>query len=57
MGLMLDSSVLIAATCLRFGHRIATLNEGEFGRIEGLALADARPYIKQMEGGSSSANS
>ena len=35
----------IAATCLRFDHRLATLNEKEFIRVEGLQLANARPYI------------
>jgi predicted nucleic acid-binding protein len=37
--------MLIAASCLRFGHRLATLNEKEFNRVEGLQLANARPYI------------
>jgi tRNA(fMet)-specific endonuclease VapC len=39
--------MMIAATSLRFGHRLATLNEGEFGRVDGLQLANARPYIKE----------
>jgi len=39
--------MMIAATCLRFGHRLATLNESEFGRVEGLKLANARTYIKE----------
>jgi len=39
--------MMIAATSLRFGHRLATLNENEFARVEGLELADARSYIKQ----------
>lgn len=38
--------MLIAATCLRFGHRLATLNEGEFRRVDGLHLANARPYVR-----------
>jgi len=38
--------MMIAATCLRFGHRLGTLNEGEFTRVDGLELADARPYAK-----------
>lgn len=41
MGLMLDRSLLIAATCLRFGHRLATLNESEFKRVDGLELANS----------------
>jgi len=39
--------MLIAASCLRFGHRLATLNEKEFVRVEGLRLANARPYVIQ----------
>ncbi len=39
--------MLIAATGLRHGLEIATLNEGEFERIEGLKLAKARPYLKK----------
>lgn len=39
--------MLIAAVCLRFGHRIATLDEGEFQRIAGLDLANARPYVRE----------
>ena len=38
--------MLIAATCLTFGHRLATLNEREFERVEGLILADARGFVK-----------
>ncbi len=38
--------MMIAAICLRFGHKLATLNEGEFGRVEGLILANARPYLR-----------
>ncbi len=37
--------MLIAATCLRFGHRLATLNEKEFSHLEGLALANAHPFF------------
>lgn len=37
--------MLIAATCLAFGHRLATLNEGEFERVEGLELANARKHL------------
>lgn len=36
--------MLIAATCLRFGFRLATLNEDEFKRVHGLHLANATPY-------------
>jgi tRNA(fMet)-specific endonuclease VapC len=38
--------MMIAATGLRFGLTIATLNESEFNRVEGLTLANARPYLK-----------
>jgi predicted nucleic acid-binding protein len=36
----------IAATGLRYGLEIATLNESEFQRVPGLKLANARPYLK-----------
>lgn len=36
--------MMIAATCLRFGHRLATLNEREFSRVPNLRLADARRF-------------
>ncbi len=36
--------MLIAATCLRYGHRLATLNTDEFNRVAGLELADVRPF-------------
>ena len=39
--------MMIAAICLRFGHKLATLNEGEFARVEGLILANARPYLRE----------
>jgi tRNA(fMet)-specific endonuclease VapC len=39
--------MMIAAICLRFGHKLATLNEGEFARVEGLILANARPYQRE----------
>ena len=39
--------MLIAATCLRFGHRLATLNEREFSRVKGLRLANARAWLKE----------
>lgn len=38
--------LIIAATSLRFGHRLATLNEGEFARVASLELASARPYVQ-----------
>lgn len=38
--------MIIAAICLRFGHRLATLNEGEFTRVDGLVLANARTYLR-----------
>ncbi len=34
----------IAATCLAFGHEIATLNRGEFERVQNLRLAKTLPY-------------
>lgn len=37
--------MLIAATCLRYGHRLATLNESEFKRVGGLELANTQPYV------------
>lgn len=39
--------MLIAAICLRFGHRLATLNEKEFSRVKNLELANARPFYKK----------
>jgi predicted nucleic acid-binding protein len=38
--------MMIAAICIRFGYKLATLNEGEFTRVEGLVLANARPYLR-----------
>jgi len=38
--------MIIAATCLRFGHRLATLNEDGFSRVAGLRLANARAYVR-----------
>ncbi len=38
--------MLIAATGLRFGLRLATLNEKEFSSVEGLTLANVHPYIQ-----------
>ena len=37
--------MIIGATCLHYGHSIATLNEREFIRINQLVLANARKYI------------
>ena len=34
----------IAATCLRYGFRLATLNEGEFERVENLEFASSRNF-------------
>lgn len=39
--------MLIAAICLRFEHRLATLNEKEFSRVKNLELANARPFYKK----------
>ena len=44
MGLMLDSSVLIAAERGQFN--IDGFLEGEFGRVDGLRLADTRRYAR-----------
>lgn len=38
--------MLIAATGLRYGLQVATLNESEFERVPGLKLAKARHYLK-----------
>ena len=40
--------MMIAATCLRFGYRLATLNEGEFQRVSRLELANARSYTDRI---------
>jgi len=45
MGLILDSSVMIAATCLRFDLNLATLNEAEFARVDGLRILESRKYL------------
>ncbi len=39
--------MMIAATSLRFGLTLATLNESEFRRVDGLKLANALPYTKE----------
>lgn len=39
--------MMIAASCLRHGLRLATLNEREFDRVAGLKLANARRYLNQ----------
>jgi tRNA(fMet)-specific endonuclease VapC len=41
--------MMIAATCLTYGHRLATLNEAEFSRVEGLVLANARKYCEERQ--------
>lgn len=38
--------MIIAATCLRYDHRLATLNEEEFQRVPGLRLAKVQRYLK-----------
>lgn len=38
------NDLIIAATCLRYSQKLATLNEKEFARVEGLELADARKF-------------
>ena len=42
--------MLIAASCLAMKHDLATLNEGEFERIKGLQLVDARNYCADGSG-------
>ena len=37
--------LMISATCLYYGHSIATLNEREFRRVEGLELVNVREYV------------
>jgi len=37
--------LLIAATCVSYGHQMATLNEREFQRIPELSLVNARQYL------------
>ncbi|MCB1086340.1 MAG: PIN domain-containing protein [Verrucomicrobiae bacterium] len=39
--------LIIAAICVSQGHKIATLNIGEFNRIPGLNLADVAPYVSR----------
>jgi len=46
MGLILDSSLLIAAAGLALGHEIATLNVQEFQRVNGLKVTNATPFTK-----------
>ena len=38
MGTLIDSSVLIAATAIAAGYRIATRDRRSFGRIPGLEV-------------------
>ena len=46
-GTMIGShDLLIGATAVAWGHRLATLNQREFERIPGLELANAAPYLK-----------
>lgn len=40
--------MMIAATCLRFGHRLATLNKGEFARVTGLEMVDTHPFLRKQ---------
>ena len=44
MGLILDTSVIIAATCLHLDWDLATLNRAEFSRVPGLRLVPTDPY-------------
>jgi len=41
--------LLIAATALAGNHSLATLNVGEFSRVEGLGMIDASPFAKQCD--------
>jgi tRNA(fMet)-specific endonuclease VapC len=36
----------IAATCLAYDQKLATLNESEFARVKGLKLARTQTYLK-----------
>ena len=37
--------MMIAATCLRFDLELATLNEAEFARVDGLRMVATRKYL------------
>lgn len=37
--------MMIAATCMRFDLDLATLNEAEFARVDGLRILDSRKYL------------
>jgi predicted nucleic acid-binding protein len=38
--------LLVAATALAAGYRVATLNRREFSRVAGLQLAPMEPYLR-----------
>jgi predicted nucleic acid-binding protein len=38
--------VIIAASALTHGHKLATLNESEFKHVSKLKLVDVRSYVK-----------
>ncbi len=40
--------LMIAAICVALGHRVATLNEGEFERILELILVSTTPYLARL---------
>ena len=39
------TSVLIGATAVARGHALATLNQRAFGRVAGLHLVPAEPFL------------
>ncbi len=41
----------ISATCLTYGHRLATLNEVEFSQVEGLVLGMSESITMGGSGG------
>ena len=46
-GLVGAHDLIIAATALETDLAVATLNEKDFGRIEGVTLAPTRPYLQR----------
>ena len=38
--------MMIAATCIQYRHSLATLNEREFRRVNGLKLVKVQEYLK-----------
>ena len=42
-----ERDLQIAATAKASGYAVATLNEGEFGRVPGLKLIEVRPFVSK----------